>query len=170
MLSRKEFLDWSWRAAACVLLSVLPLDHLEYAEFWVPGVAFSLLIITGRAGFRWPLLISVSLAYTLAMIVFLALGNLDAAGLEIFSWKGTRTAVAVLGPLGLALSLRFFGGFSWPKALVQLVAGTALVVPFAYILADVDDDFQIYISYWIMLFAVWQMPMSLLYYVQTKKG
>jgi hypothetical protein len=161
-LSPHDLRQWFWRAGLCVLLSAWGLAKISYADYWVPGVAYALLIIPARAGFKVPLMAAVALAYSAA---YMAMASLEGGGNP---WV-LRLAVVSLGSLLLGASLHSWGGFSRRKALAQWVLGTGLAVPFWYAALSGPQGAP-GLSAWLLAFAVWQGPMSYLYFAQTKKG
>jgi hypothetical protein len=162
ILKRRDLWEWSWRAAICILLSAWGLAKVTDADYWAPGVAFSLLIIPARRGFKLPLLVAVALAYSVAYAGMASLGD------NANPWV-LRIAVVSLGSFLLGQSLRSWGSFSKKQALEQWLLGTVLAVPFwQAILGGADGAPSL--QKWILAFAVWQGPMSYLYFAQTKKG
>jgi len=161
-LGPKDLSAWFWRSLLCVALSAWGLARINNADYWVPGLAYSLLIIPARWGFKQPLLLAVALSY---IVAYAAVAQLDG---DSNPWV-LRVLVVSAGSLLLALGLRFFGGLSKRQAIIQWALGTALALPFwraALSGPEGSPRFQA----WLLAFAAWQAPMSYLTFVQTKKG
>ena len=161
-LKKDDLAAWLWRSLLCVGLSAWGLARIGSAEYWVPGLAYSLLIIPARWGFKQPLLLAVALSYCVA---YAAVSRLDGPSNP---WV-LRVAVVSAGSLLLALSLRLFGGLSKRKAVIQWALGTALAWPFWLAVLSGPEGSPRFQS-WLLAFAAWQAPMSYLTFVQTKKG
>jgi hypothetical protein len=148
--------NWLRRSIVCAIvsgagLSLHPLDRLE-PFYWAPGLAFALLVVTARS--RKPeLLAAVTLSYTLGY----------ASG-DFFEPLGTwpmRIGVVALGSGLLAASLRWKGGLSTARARELFLLGTALAIPFWWILTRHDGAPPLPV--WIAGFSVWQIPVAWYY-------
>jgi hypothetical protein len=148
--------NWFRRSIVCAILSGLGLslhqiDGLQ-PFYWVPGLAFALLVVTARS--RKPeLLVAVTLAYTL--------GYASGDYLEPLGTWPMRVGVVAIGSGLLAASLRWKGGLSAKRAGELFMLGTLLAFPFWMILTRNDGAPPLPV--WVAGFSAWQMPMAWYY-------
>jgi hypothetical protein len=133
-------------------LSLHPLDRLQ-PFYWAPGLAFSLLVVTGRSR-RLELLAAVVLSYTL--------GYASSDMLESLGTWPMRVGVVALGSGLLAMSLRWKGGLSAMQARDLFLLGTVLALPFWWVLDRSGGGVPSF-PIWIAGFSVWQMPVAWYY-------
>lgn len=148
----RELTELLLKAFLCAWLSAQAVLHVPSGHYWGPGLAFALLILPLRYGYKPLLLAAVTASY--------ALGMLSMDLLPPQTEFATYLQAPALGSLALALVLHWMGALGWRRASAVALAGSLLGPWFWIIIGSGELEWLRQDHAWVLAFFLWQAPMA----------